>query len=104
MQIPAPTTLTGTLSYREPPQVKSVEAYLHNDFTLTTDAGERYPLVPGPSVSHAAIKALDGKSVVVEVHRREASAPNPRESSPMGPDGKPLMRPPRFEVLSIRAR
>jgi len=97
---PGATTLRGTLRFRELAPVKSVQSYEGIEFTLVTPSGEALPLTPG-AVSRERLKALDGKPVTVQARLVQPPPPSPFEQAPLGPDGKPLRRPARHEVLDI---
>jgi hypothetical protein len=97
--VPAPRTLQGTLTYRPLPKAQSVEAYEGVEFRL-----DDLPLAPSAAVGPAALIALDGRKVEVVCVMKAQSLPRPDEAYPMGADDRPLPRPARCEVLSVRAR
>lgn len=99
---PDATTLRGTLRFREIPPAKSVAAYDGIEFTLVTSSGEVFPLTPG-LVSREQLKALDGKAVTVRGRLMQPPPASAFEQAPVGPDGKPLPRSARHEVLAITA-
>jgi hypothetical protein len=96
-QIPPAEVRVGMLVYEPIPPVKSVRAYLGDAFRLQTPSGE---LVLGPTeaVPEARLAAAAGKVVAVTCDLRPPVAPEPYESYPQGPDGRPLERPPVREV------
>lgn len=55
------------------------------------------------SVSEDALEKWAGKRVRVKGERVAPSAPDPMEQAPLGPDGKPMMRPGGLRVQSIEA-
>ncbi|MCU0655593.1 MAG: hypothetical protein MUF64_09965 [Polyangiaceae bacterium] len=90
----------GRLQFRELPAVKSVQAYEGVEFSLQGEGGESLALTPA-AVPRERLQALDGKQVELRVRRVEGAAPSPLEQAPLGPDGKPLRRPARHEVLEV---
>lgn len=99
-----PGVLRGKLRFRELPPVKSVEAYDGVEFTLLTPSGESLPLAPGAAVPRERLQALDGQNVSLRVRPVQPPPPSPFEQAPIGPNGKPLPRPLRHEVLEILER
>jgi 3-oxoacyl-ACP reductase-like protein len=55
------------------------------------------------AVSEEALEKWAGKRVRVKGERIAPSAPDPMEQAPLGPDGKPMMRPGGLRVQSIES-
>ncbi len=99
---PGEITVEGPLKYTELPRTKSVEAYMGVEFSVEVD-GKRTVLAASEKVSREQLLALDGKRVKLHCAQQPASTPNPMESAPMGPDGKPLQRPAECKVSWLKA-
>jgi hypothetical protein len=78
----------------------SVEAYQHVEFSLQTNE-RKLSLVPSPSVLWEQLSAARDRQVAVCCVWRAGAKPDPHEAAPMGPDGQPLPRPAKCEVVSL---
>lgn len=90
--------LEGTLKFEEAPRVKSVKAFVHQEFVLTTADGSTHGLSPSPQVSYQQLQAQDGKSIKIICTPKAAPEPNPMESVPSG-----VERPSSCVVTSLEA-
>ena len=94
-------TLEGKLTYTELPRTKSVAAYMGQEFTLTTASGESHNLKASDAVPFEELVKHDGQQIKVTCEPYVPKPPDPMESYPTGPDGKPLQRPGGCRVLSL---
>lgn len=90
--------LEGTLKFEEAPAVKSVKAFVHQEFVLTTADGTKHGLSPSDAVSYEQLQAQDGKSIKIVCTPKAAAAPDPMESAPSG-----VERPSSCVVTSLEA-
>jgi hypothetical protein len=65
--------------------------------------GENVVLGPSEAVRSEALIALKDRVVEVTCIPRAAVVPSPDESYPMEPDGTPMKRPAKCEVVTARA-
>lgn len=94
------TTLRGTLRYTPVPATMSVEAYLGEELVLV-EGDRRWVLSESEKVSRQTLVGLDGKAVTLTALRVPPTAPSPMEAAPLGPDGAPMMRAERWQVLAV---
>jgi len=100
----ATVKLVGTVTHKPAPRgVKSVAAFTGDEFFLETDDGRKVVLQPSEAHSKESLEALDGARVEIEAEETEGTLPDPRESSPSGPDGEPMRRNAGFIVRSVRS-
>lgn len=93
--------LQGVLRYTEIPQRKSVEAFRGEDLTLVAD-GESWNLGATAQVTDEQLMALAGKRIEVTATYVPPVAPDPMAQAPMGPDGKTMDYPARWDVTAVR--
>ncbi len=99
---PESRQLVGTLRHTPSSPTKSVEAYLGVEFVLEA-TGEKVVLSPSQAVRAEALVALKNRVVEVTCIPRAPIVPSRDESYPMEPDGTPMKRPAKCEVVAARA-
>lgn len=83
---------------------KSLESWLGRFKVVVEGERDREVRVyASSSVSEDSLEKWAGKRVRVKGERVAPSAPDPTEQAPLGPDGKPMMRPGGLRVQSIEA-
>ncbi len=80
---------------------KSLESWLGRFKVVDGDREVR--VHASSAVSEEALEKWAGKRVRVRGERIAPSAPDPTEQAPLGPDGKPMMRPGGLRVQSIES-
>lgn len=97
---PEANVLVGTLVVAKGEKGrKSLENWLGRFKIVDGDRETR--VYASSSVSEDALEKWAGKRVRVKGERIAPSAPDPMEQAPLGPDGKPMMRPGGLRVQSI---
>ncbi len=92
--------LQGVLRYTEPPQSKSVEAFLNQSLVLV-EGEASWNLAASAAVPEEQLRELDGKRIEVTATYVPPRDPDPRESAPMDGD-KPMQRPAKWEVSAVK--